>query len=646
MSINNSYNLSKSRYDNYNSPNKPIQIGGSLIIDKGIDLSKYINKVENLLNSEKKLKKQNRSTTIENYTSSPLNRYQYGVVFPPLKNQSPFLGSVKRQNTIERNNNKNKTITTQYSLKTSGYPLTGLNIIKNKQTLNIRNYPISSEKTLITDTNNINNINKFSFYKSKNFPIKSGEVFNISKVVKSIKKSVDLSHKDKSLKTFLNGNFAYDESHLKEVFEPNKLINNYYTHVQTTLNQDDNNLLSFVDKNKQISVNNVLINLLKDEKSTISKNQTIHEQKIIENTKIIENNEKEFDEYQNVQKIACRKIENLLSTIYSKNRRLLEEERNAKAELKVSEDERVKVLEMIDELRIIAKFVHKVLGDNDNIFKSKILPNDFFDPPDYEEITKNVFIRFKNFLSDDKNENILSILNEPEVLIRKFREIEDNIIRGLNIGGKYMKQIQIIKDDREKIEKDINEKCVDLELEYEKLKEIYNNDLTELNDILKRENPDNNDNDDCNELVRDLFTEVVKVFKPTLSNKFNGISANKISPRDCASETKRILIENERKVYNLIFNLAKIETNDPKIFNEILDERKSINKEKKLNMYKKNLEDKQAKIITKNEGENKRIVFLSRKTEPPFHFPKKVKIVKDDKKLIEMQENQELMAYE
>ena len=262
MSINNSYNLSKSRYDNYNSPNKPIQIGGSLIIDKGIDLSKYINKVENLLNSEQKLKKQNRSTTIENYTSSPLNRYQYGVVFPPLKNQSPFLGSVKRQNTIERNNNKNKTITTQYSLKTSGYPLTGLNIIKNKQTLNIRNYPISSEKTLITDTNNINNINKFSFYKSKNFPIKSGEVFNISKVVKSIKKSVDLSHKDKSLKTFLNGNFAYDESHLKEVFEPNKLINNYYTHVQTTLNQDDNNLLSFVDKNKQISVNNVLINLL------------------------------------------------------------------------------------------------------------------------------------------------------------------------------------------------------------------------------------------------------------------------------------------------------------------------------------------------------------------------------------------------
>ena len=646
MSINSSYNLSKSRYDNYNSPQKHIQIGGSLIIDKNFDISKYVNEAEKQLYSEKKLKKSNRSITIDN-CFSPQNKYEYGTIFSS-KNQNRLLRNMKRQNLIDRNNNNNKTITTQNSLKTSGYPITGLNLVKNKQTIDISKLPVLTEKNLITESNNFYNKNRYNLYKSKNLPIKSGEIFNISKVVQNIKKSVDLCRKDKSLKTLLNGNFAYDESHLKEIFEPNKLINNYYTHVQTTLNQDDNNLLSFVNKNKQISVNNVLINLLKDEKSKISKNQCIREQKIMNNSKTLENNENEFNEYKHVQKIASRKIENLLTAIHGKGRRLLEEERNAKAELKVAEDERVKILELIDELRIIAKFVHKVLGDNDNIFKNKILPTDYSSPPDYEQITKNLFIRFKSFLNDDeKNEDILSdeILNEPEVMIRKFHEVEDSIIRGLNIGGRLDKEIQTIKNDSEKIEIDISERCTELEAEYEKLKEAYKNDMAELNDIIKRQKP-GNDDEDCNQLIRDLYTEVVEIFKPTLSNKYIGLSASKIAPEECASETQRIIIENEHKLYNLMFGLEKIELNDPRVFNEILEERKSDNKEKKLNMYKKKLEEKQAKIIVKNEDQSQRIVFISRKTEPPFHFPKKVKKVKNDKELIEMQENQQLMNYD
>ena len=650
MSINSSYNLNRSRCDNYNSPSKHIQVGGSLIISKNFDFSKYINQAKNQLFSEKKEKNQNQSISIDSCSSPLNNRYQYDSIFSSPKSKNRLLKNWKKQNLLDRSNSNNKTITTQETFKTSGYPITGVNIVKNSQTIDIKKFPVKTENNIIKESNNKNNnLNRFSLFKnnSNNTPFKSGEIFNISKIVQNIKKSVDLSRKDKSLKTLLNGNFAYDESHLKEVFEPNKLINNYYTHVQTSLNQDDNNLKSFVDKNKQISINNVLINLLKNEKTKIYENQSIREKKILDNTKTLENSENEFYEYKHVQKTACRKIENLLTAIHSKNRRLLEEERNAKAELKISEDERVKILEMIDELRIIAKFVHKVLGDNNNIFKNKILPTDYSIPPDYEQITKNLFIRFKSFLSDEENKDMLSneILNEPEVMIRKFHEVEDSIIRGLNLEGNYDSEIQSIKKDSEKIEKDISERCVDLELEYEKLKEIYKNDLEELNDIINRQNPNDQD-EDCNELIRDLYTEVAEIFKSSVNNKYYGINVNKISPGECASETQRIIVENEIKLYNLMFGLEKIEENDPRMFETILEERKSVNKEIKLNMYKKKLEEKQAKIIVKNEDQSQRMVFLSRKTEPPFHLPKKVVKVKNDKKLIEMQENQQLMSYD
>ena len=618
-----------------NNQKTSFQIGGSIILDNGLNISKIIKKAEMQLLSQKANK---RHKTIDNSIYNNLSKKNYDIKSFPTSYQKFYKDSINNCNSLKYLNTENTN---------SGYPLTGVNIIgKSKYNISRSNltknkyYPKIFKETFSRNNNILNS--------EGSHHMKSGDIFNIPKAVRNIKKAVEMARKEKTKKKILlRSNLVFDENNLDVVFDSDNLINNYNTHVQTSICSDNNlDLFSFINKNKQISKNNVFINLLKREKSKIKKKLYIREKNFENNGKVLEEQENKFDEYRLVQNAASRKIDNSLLSLRIPTIKLLELRRDVMSDLKTAEDERTKLLEQIDDLRICAKFVCKVLGKNNTLFREKILHDDI-ENPDYETITKNVLKRFNCFLSDDNknnSNNLREILNEPEIMIQKFKEIEDTIIRHLKMEEDIEDEIRDIQKEEEKNMLEIEKRYAELENDYQRLQNIYQNNLNEYNEILKRENNSSVDNE-YNILIRDLFSEVMDIFKPK-NSKFSGVNVKTIKIEDCVKETKRILTENETKLFNLMLFFDKAQKQNPKLFNEVITETKNDNKEKKLNMHKQNLEKKEKDKLTQTKYNSQKILFIPRKTVLPFQPQKKAKKIKVDQKVIEQKENEQLITYE
>ena len=105
--------------------------------------------------------------------------------------------------------------------------------------------------------------------------------------------------------------------------------------------------------------------------------------------------------------MSYRQTDDLLRQLIINKRRLLKESFKLNSEVRIKEDERQKLLERIDELRIISKFVKKVLETDLNLYKIKIIPEYSSERlPNYELISQEVFDRFNFLLVEKEKRNI------------------------------------------------------------------------------------------------------------------------------------------------------------------------------------------------------------------------------------------------
>ena len=610
----------------FTRPKNTFQVSGSIILDNGWNIDKFIKDVETKLLSQKTNK---RHKTIDSSVYNNQSKNYYDTANFPVSHKN---FSNNSQNFNSTNTNYIRTMNGN-----SGYPLTGVNIVGkskyNKSKINSL-YPKIATKTFSRNSLDLSSDDNNA----------EPDVFNVPKAVRNIKKAVELARRERAKKKLLlQSKLVFDEKHLDAVFEADKLINDYNIHVKTSVCSDNNtNLFNFINKNKEISMNNVFINLLKNEKEKMKKKLNIREKNIENDLKMLEASENKFNEFKNIQKTANRTLENSLLALRLPTIRLLELRRNLMSNLKMLEDERLKLLEQIDDLRICAKFICKVFGKNNKLFRDKIIDENN-ENPNYETITKNAIKRFNCFLTN-KPDVLSEVLNEPEIMIQKFKDIENIIIRDLNIENNVRDEIRDIQKDGEENITYIEKRYKELESDYQKLKDIYQNNLSEYNEVIKR-NYYCNFGNQYNVLIRDLFSEVMDIFKPK-NSKFFGVNAKNLTLDECAKETKRIITENESQLNYLISFLEKSEKENQKLFNEVLAHRKVENKDKKLNMYKKFLEDKEKEKMAQNESKQNKVLFIPRKTVSPFQRQKKTKQVKVDPKVVEQKENEQLITYE
>ena len=487
----------------------------------------------------------------------------------------------------------------------------------------------------------------------KNSILNNSEKYNFAKTIKSIKKFIELSRRDKSIKNIMDNRIAYDPQNSNEVFKPIRIMNDFSNFQQHELNKKKDNISLFLTDNREISRRNVIIKLLQNQKKDFSDNSYDYEKSLDNQRKTIDYDENIFSSYITNQKLLCRKIDDLLIKLTLSNRRHYHEYQKLKEGVRVKQDERQKFLERIDELRIVAKFVTKVLGGNVNIFKKQIIPEYSSEHlPNYEKITKDVLARY-NFLLDeeereDSKEDIkedelnvikeINHLNDPELLYQQYHQIEYDIINTLKNKKAIEEETVEIKKEGRKQCNDILKRIDKLEKELDMYKSIYKREENDYEEIYKRNYVGDNELDDA---IKDLYDEVMYLENYKIPTK-----KSKVSITWAILDVKKLITNKEEKINKLQIILEQQEKENKHLFDRIACNRRNDNKELKVNIMKKIIAAGQKEKIDQIKLPEKKIIFIKRKAEPPYQPPKKEKKIKIDPEIIKQIENEELLTYE
>ena len=494
-----------------------------------------------------------------------------------------------------------------------------------------------SKLYLKTEPNNLelqNNINK-------------REKFIFSNEIKRIKRNVDSSHKDKSIQNIMNNNIAFDKKNSKVALKPIKLLNSYNDYKQTEIIKNKNDIFSFLTEKSKISRNNILINLLIYKKKDYNDMLSAHQKNLEELTKNLESEEKHFQTLTTNQKISSRKIEEMLNKLIVKKRQLLVEEYYLKSDIRTKTDERKKLLDQIDELKIIAKFVTKALGGKGELFNYKInLENLSDDDEHYDKETKKIFQNL-DFLLNNKIQispinqddidiyNEISSLNDSDMLFYQLWKKEDNILNNLQRKEILNREILRNEEKNENIFIHLKNRISILEKELIFYNEIYEREKNEYENIYRQKYADFSD---FEEIITDLYDFVMNIKNKNLKRI--------IDIEHYASVLNDITIKKEEKINKLIYDLEKFEQEDKELFAKVLNNIKNINKEMHISNVKKIIELGEKNKLKLLKIHKDKIVLKNRRNEPPYFKAKKPKIIKIDPELIKQQENQELLTYE
>lgn len=618
-----------------------LQLGGSMILGPKFDIKQYLNNINSQQFSAKK-ESDNLPPLFDNlYPRSKNDNKKYElstIVNNHLQNHRKIQNGVKSPSFVSTNRNYNNNNITMVNNKNRNQTLNVLSDENFKLKLNKNSF----RESFSTETN----LNLYKTYKLKN---SEDENFNFAKQINEIKKYAELSSKNKSIKNIMGSKIPFSPKNLDVVFKPINIINSYNKFKQSELFPNKDEISSFLEENKEISRKNLIIKLLYSQKKNYQNDLNERKKTIDNSRRNIEMNLNNFSIFSTSQKIACRKLDDLASQLVIASRKLLKEMYRLRSEVRIKEDEKQKYLERIDELRFIAKFVTKVLGYNFDIFKFEIIPEYSSERlPDYEKISKEVFERYKIFLEEEEEENEdkenpniikqMKDLNDPELLYDQFYQIEKDITNTLNNKEIIEKEIVEIKNEGKKQTEDILKRIEVLEKEFDSYKNLYEREQNEYEELYKRNCTKEGEYDDY---IKDIYYDIFGIENNNKKSKKNYFNVNK-----AASDILKTITDKEAKINKLINGLEQYEKDDTYLFLKLAHHRKNNNKKTKINiMMKKIMESGEKKKINQLATPEEKIIFIQRKCEPPFHAPKKKKIVVIDPELIKLQENEELITY-
>lgn len=182
--------------------------------------------------------------------------------------------------------------------------------------------------------------------------------YNIDKKIKEIRKIT----KAKDLDTQRRDNkIAFSKEEIDIVFESTRLLEEIKKRKTNSLNDEDTSVATFLSDNKEIAIKNVLIKLLKSESKKIKNTEENINSNLDEGQNSLMNQQETFNDLIEKQKGICKEIENILLDVQKSNYELAETEKGYKVAYKLMEEEIEKYLDLINNKRICAKFIHQVM---------------------------------------------------------------------------------------------------------------------------------------------------------------------------------------------------------------------------------------------------------------------------------------------
>mgnify|MGYP006873056139 CR=1 FL=1 len=396
-------------------------------------------------------------------TLRTLNTNRYNPKKLPLINKqitSSHLGDINSKNSDlstevnnafsferEMNDNNKNILKTEDNNNDNYFKLVINSDFSKRKTVN--NSRLNSGKKILKPKIIIRNENKEDKIKIKYLPILKSE--RLYPKMNKDKNSINIL---KTIKAIRNDNLMLKRNN-NPLLTMKKEINNDNIAYESKF---ENNMNSFIDQNKELCLNNLLIKLIKKKNKNLKENFEIRNKEVEKFKTTLTNDEKDFETYIIKQKNLYYKTSDLLNQIHIKNYNLIRIFYEMKSKSRILEDEIFKMIEQIESLRIYAKFVTKVLGGNDKLFDGELIPDyENITKPDINTLVKKVYDKYGNLLKKHKlsmtsntyytinnieknnNEEInsqdetieeidLDLLNDPLFMVRKFKDIEERIL--------------------------------------------------------------------------------------------------------------------------------------------------------------------------------------------------------------------------
>ena len=656
-------------------------IGGTMVLDSDFNIKNYLSDVQKQVLLEKiycngkrtlpKINKNSHRLITNNYSCNYItmnnnnnekekensNKIKHNLIFNTNVNDKKPLVTLNNLLTLSKDNLFN--IHKSDSIRKNNIIITDINVEKKLFDANnaIQSTKNKIEKMIKKNKESAKSYN--SIFHNKLF--KSNEPrLNITKAIKEIKKREKsynymntIEGKNKKMlqknKTIDNDIVAFDKRNQEAVFEPLKIMNEYKRQKDFQINYQETSMNKFNSQNRQLSISNILIKLMNNESSKLSKKYHSRIECLKKNEKTIGKDETNLEDYIETHKNICKNLEQLYIDIQNKNKELIDENINCNSEIKVIKDEMRKELNQIEYLRIYGYFVNKVLGGDTTRFETKIFPEPkFYDEIDIDALSQNVIEKYRCFYDNvegEKFEQEKTFINEPEKMWFKFEEMKGIMVRNIFTKEIIKGDIKKIIEDKNKNLKHLRQKNEFLEKENKIIKEQYEYELSKYNIIEKRYNYHKNEFDD---LIQNFYIYINNYFgQNNAKNSSDKKNINfKLEIVDCMKEINKILTDKEVYIDKLMSDLKNWEKNDTKCFEDVVNNRKKQIKHLKQLKLMKEKENSRFKFINNIESGKYKLILNSRKTEAPYHKPKKVVEEKLDEKLVQQIENEELINYE
>ena len=637
-------------------------MGGTMVIDRGFDVKKYLDFVEEELEQKKKQKKYSLLNSTSQFSTFNLKSKPPNLIYNSNITNSfnNTLNANKKLKKTSGSYNSNGTKKKYLHTATTGYLDFNYTNFKNTYKTNNSYFHFPTSKSSSKFLNSKNNTQvqpkgNFNLFKAikdiKMISPKFPKIINRKQIINN--KSVLITNINDKANN--RAPLAYDREYFDTVFDCRKVINDYNFRKSLILEPTEN-LVTFNNNKKETSVNNVLIDLLNKETSKISMKEKKYNIRNKQNSELINNNMKEFDDFADEYKQTCKTIESQCERLQSENNHLFNEYIIYKSINKTYIDDLQKILEQIDTCRTYALFIHKTLEKDISRYSEDIFPDYRYEKigDDYEKKLEKIrnFV-LKNYLMfydpryKDEVKNELKFLNEPQLLVDKLEDKERDIMRILNVKNNILKEASNDQKEYKAVLEDLKMKRDKEENEYKKFLKEINSQMSAINNLIKKENEHNND---INKLIGSLFLEIVDIFGKNDKNNFRykAVLNSKIDKDNiniCIREGERLLREQEDLLNNALYLMATYKEKDPRFFGKIMEEAKRRNKIEKQMQFKMSRLNKQLEVEVKAINNAHKLTFIPRKVVIPYHSPKKKekKVINLD--LVKKSEDEELLKY-
>ena len=292
-------------------------------------------------------------------------------------------------------------------------------------------------------------------------------------------KHSDLSQIDWSKQLYVN------KRQVNQILTGNKITKRVLQSVDITNKIRDKkiNLHEFSFLTKEISLKNLKIKLLKNEREKVTQKENEYENALNYEKRSLEDDIDKFDLYKIKTKQQLKNDETTLITLNHQNKLLFEEGKRLANEYNYIVDEIIRYIALVINYITYASFVHKLLGEeteNFNLNLHDCINYKNWTEKDLNQYVKKALKELTTFLEKiSLNEKMLDLLADNNRLEVLFQIMEDNILKVFEEKEKFEEnEKKLMEENMKQYKKLMND--------YENNKIKYNIYLTELKDEKKK----------------------------------------------------------------------------------------------------------------------------------------------------------------